>query len=60
MIFHGGAGGGGTLYLTLHCRHRNDLHLKLASGGSHWNASVIVTGSVTRRCPFAACIKLHS
>ena len=50
----GGGGGGGErkgeggLYLTLHCRHRNDCCIMMGSDERHLNASLIVRGKVVR------------
>ena len=39
-------GGGGGLYLKLHCQHQNDFCIKMGSNESHpFNVSVIVSGS---------------
>ena len=56
----GGGGGGGMeweegdyIYLSLHCYHQNDSCIKMASGESHFNVSLIVNvkDKVTRQCP---------
>ena len=33
-------GGGGIIYLSLHCHHQNDSCIKMGSDGSHFNISV--------------------
>ena len=43
-------GGGGIIYLSLHCHHQNDLCMKVGSDESHFNVSVIIV-RVTRQCP---------
>ena len=45
---------GGTreiIYLSLQCHHQNDSCIKMGSGKSHFNASLIVRDKVTRQCP---------
>ena len=32
-------GGGGIIYLSLHCHHQNDFCIKVGSDGSHFNVS---------------------
>ena len=44
-------GGGGILYLTLHCHHQNDSCIKMSSDESHFNVSLIVRDKVTRQRP---------
>ena len=39
------------IYLSLHCHHQNDTCIKMASGESHFNVSLIVRDKVTRQCP---------
>ena len=41
------------IYLLLHCHHRNDSCIKMGSGESHFNVSLIVRDNteVTRQCP---------
>ena len=34
-----GGGGGGIIYLSLHCHHQNDLCIKTGSDESHFNVS---------------------
>ena len=34
-----GGGGGEIIYLLLHCRHQNDLCIKVGSNESHFNVS---------------------
>ena len=46
-----GGGGGDVIYLSLHCHHQNDSCVKMGSGESHFNVSVIVRDKVTRHCP---------
>ena len=36
------------IYLSLHCHHQNDSCIKMGSDESHFNASLIVRGKVTR------------
>ena len=38
------------IYLSLHCHHQNDLCIKMGSGESHFNISLIVRDNVTRQC----------
>ena len=35
------------IYLSLHCRHRNDFCIKMGSDESHFNVSLIVRDKVT-------------
>ena len=44
-------GGGGIIYLSLHCHHQNDLRIKVGSDESNFNVSLIVRNKVTRQCP---------
>ena len=44
-------GGGGTIYLTIHCHHQNYFCIKVGSRGSHFNVSLIVRGKVHRPYP---------
>ena len=44
-------GGGGIIYLSLHCHHQNDFCIKMGSDESHFNVSLIVRDKVTRQCP---------
>ena len=44
-------GGGGIIYLLLHCHHQNDSCIKMGSDESHFNVSLIVTDKATRQCP---------
>ena len=37
-------GGGGIIYISLHCRHQNDFCIKMGSDESHFNVSLIVEG----------------
>ena len=46
-----GYGGGGSIYLSLQCHHRNDFCIKMGSDESHLNVSVIVRDKVTKQCP---------
>ena len=39
------------IYLSLHCHHQNDTCIKMGSGESHFNVSLIVRDKVTRQCP---------
>ena len=32
-------GGGGIIYLSLHCHHQNDFYIKVGSDESHFNVS---------------------
>ena len=32
-----GRGGGGNIYLSLHCHHQNDLRIKIGGDESHFN-----------------------
>ena len=41
-------GGGGELYLSLHCHHQNDFGIKMGNDESHFNVSLIVRDKVTR------------
>ena len=38
----------GDYILTLHCHHQNDFCIKVGSGESHFNVSLIVRNKVTR------------
>ena len=40
-----------TIYLSLHCHHRNDFCIKMGSDENHFNVSVENDGKVTRQCP---------
>ena len=44
---------GDYIYLPLHCHHQNDSCIKVGSGESHFNVSLIVRDKVTRQCPQA-------
>ena len=49
-----GCGGGvkrEIIYLSLHCHHQNDSRIKMGSGESHFNVSLIVKDKVTKQCP---------
>ena len=46
-----GAGGGGGIYLSLHCHHQNDSCIKMGHDESHFNVSLIVRDKVTKECP---------
>ena len=35
------------IYLSLHCHHQNDSGIKMGSGESHFNVSLIVRNKVT-------------
>ena len=37
------------IYLLLHCHHHS--YIKVGSGESHFNVSLIVRDKVTRQCP---------
>ena len=37
------------IYLSLHCHHQNDSCIKVGSGESHFNVSLIVRGKVRRQ-----------
>ena len=39
------------MYLSLHSHHQNDSYIKVGSGESHFNVSLIVRDKVTRECP---------
>ena len=39
------------VYLSLHCHHQSDFCIKVGSGESHLNVSLIVRDSGTRQCP---------
>ena len=39
------------IYLSLHCHHQNDSCIKVGSGESHFNVSLIVMDKVTGQCP---------
>ena len=39
------------IYLSLHCHHQNDFCIKVSSGESRFNVSLIVRDKVTRQCP---------
>ena len=39
------------IYLSLHRHHRNHSCIKMGSGESHFNVSLIVRDKVTRQCP---------
>ena len=52
-----GGGGGGRLYLSLHCHHQNDACIKMGSDESHFNISFIVRDRVTRQCPQTTTFK---
>ena len=38
------------IYLSLHCHHQNDSCIRMGSGGSHFNVSLIVRDKATRQC----------
>ena len=38
-------------YVTLHCHHQNDSCIKMGSGESRFDVSLIVRDKVTRQCP---------
>ena len=40
-----------SIYLSLHCHHRNDSCIKMGSDERHFNVSFIVRDKVTRQCP---------
>ena len=40
-----------SIYLSLHCHHQNDLHLRWAAMRAILNVSLIVRDKVTRLCP---------
>ena len=44
-------GGGGELYLMLHCHHQNDSCIKRGSDESYFKVSLTVGGKVTRQHP---------
>ena len=44
-------GGGGIIYLSLHCYHQNDFCIKVGSNESHFNVSLIVRDKVARQRP---------
>ena len=44
-------GGREIIYLSLHCHHKNDSCIKMGSGESHLNVSLIERDKVTRQCP---------
>ena len=39
------------IYLSLHCHHQNDSCVKMGSGESRFNVSLIVRDKVIRQCP---------
>ena len=39
------------IYLSLHCRHQNDSCIKMGSGESHFNVSLVVRDKVIRQRP---------
>ena len=39
------------VYLSLHCQQQNDSCIKMGSGESHFNVSLIVRDKITRQCP---------
>ena len=41
----------GDYILSLHCHHQNDSCIKMGSGESHFNVSLIVKDKVTRQYP---------
>ena len=41
----------GIIHLSLRCNHQNDSCVKMGSGESHFNVSLIVRDKVTRQCP---------
>ena len=47
----------GIIYLSLHCQHQNDSCIKIGSGESHFNVSLIVRDKVTRQCPLPQLLK---
>ena len=59
LIRDGEKGGGGVwrwgergiIYLSLHCHNQNDSCIKMGSGVSHFDVSLIVRDKVTRQCP---------
>ena len=46
-----GGGGGGIIYLSLHCHHQNDSCIEMGSDESHFNVSLIVRDKIRRQCP---------
>ena len=46
-----GGGGGETIYLSLHCHHRNDFCIKIGSDESHFSVSVESDGQSHRTVP---------
>ena len=51
FIRDGEMGGGGIIYLSLYCHHRNDSCIKMGSDESLFNVSLNVRDKVTRQCP---------
>ena len=47
----GGGGGRGIPIVSQHCHHQSDSCIKMGSGESHFNVSLIVSGKVTRQRP---------
>ena len=47
----GWGGGGGVVYLSLHCHHQDDSCIKMGSDVRYFNVSLIVRDKVTRQCP---------
>ena len=39
------------IYISPHCHHKNDFCIKMGSGESNFNVSLIVRDKVTRQCP---------
>ena len=39
------------IYPSLHCHRQNDSRIKMGSGESHFNVSLIVRDKVTTQCP---------
>ena len=44
-------GGGGIIYLSLHCHNQNESFIKMGSDESYFNVLLIVRDKVTRQCP---------
>ena len=40
-----------SMYLSLHCHHRNNFFINMGSCESHFNVSLIVSDKVTRQFP---------
>ena len=47
----GKEGAGDYIPVAIHCHHQNDFCIKMGSGESHFNVSLIVRNKVRGQCP---------